>query len=64
MSRQIIIFLIMLSYLLEDFNKLKGLEHPLLKILLELIGIIQFLIVYLHKKEFLDENQRKIEDYF
>ena len=66
MSRQGIIFLLLVlfMFLLEDFHKLKGIEYPLLKILLELIGIVLILILILHKKELLDENQRKLEDYF
>ena len=66
MSRQIVIFLLILAFLslIGDFQKLKGFDYPLLKILVQLIGVILFLIVILHKKEILDENQRKIEEYF
>ena len=66
MSRQIVIFLLILAFLslLGDFHKLKGFDYPLLKILVKLIGVILVLIIVLHKKEILDENQRKIEDYF
>ena len=66
MSRQIVIFLLILAFLslIGDFQKLKGFDYPLLKILVKLIGVILFLIVVLHKKEILDENQRKIEEYF
>ena len=66
MSRQIMIFLLILAFLslLGDFQKLKGFDYPLLKILVKLIWVILFLIVVLHKKDILDENQRKIEDYF
>ena len=66
MSRQIAIFLLILAFLslIGDFQKLKGFDYPLLKILVKLIGVILFLIVVLHKKEILDENQRKIEEYF
>ena len=66
MSRQIVIFLLILAILSlnGDFQKLKGFDYPLLKILVQLIGVILFLIVILHKKEILDENQRKIEEYF
>ena len=66
MSRQIMIFLLILAFLslLGDFQKLKGFDYPLLKILVKLIGVILVLIIVLHKKEILDENQRKIEDYF
>ena len=39
-------------------------EYPLLKILMELIGITLQLIVVLHKRELIDQNQKKIEDYF
>ena len=62
MNRHGIIFLlfILFIFLLGDFLKLKGNEYPLLRILLELIGIV----LILHKKELLDENQRKLEDYF
>ena len=65
-SRQIMIFLLILAFLslIGDFQKLKGFDYPLLKILVKLIGVILFLIVVLHKKEILDENQRKIEEYF
>ena len=65
-SRQIVIFLLILAFLslIGDFQKLKGFDYPLLKILVKLIGVILFLIVVLHKKEILDENQRKIEEYF
>ena len=66
MSLQIVIFLFILVFLslIGDFQKLKGFDYPLLKILVKLIGVILFLIVVLHKKEILDENQRKIEEYF
>ena len=66
MSRQIVIFLLILAFLslIGDFQKLKGFDYPLLKILVKLIGVILFLIVVLHKKEIFDENQRKIEEYF
>ena len=66
MSRQIVIFLLILAFLslIGDFQKLKGFDYPLFKILVKLIGVILFLIVVLDKKEILDENQRKIEEYF
>ena len=66
MNQQVVVFLVVLVFffLLEDFKKLKGFEFPLLKIIVKLIGVILFLVVFLHKKEILDENQRKIEYYF
>ena len=66
MNRHGIIFLlfILFIFLLGDFLKLKGNEYPLLRILLELIGIVLIIVLILHKKELLDENQRKLEDYF
>ena len=66
MNRQVVVFLVVLVFffLLEDFKKLKGFEFPLLKIIVKLIVVILFLVVFLHKKEILDENQRKIEYYF
>ena len=66
MSHQGMIFLALLFfvYLLGDFQKLKGMEYPLLRILVELIGIILILVVILHKKEILDPSQKKIEEYF
>ena len=66
MNRHGIIFLlfILFIFLLGDFLKLKGNEYPLLRILLELIGIVLIIVLILHKKDLLDENQRKLEDYF
>ena len=66
MNRQVVVFLVVLVFffLLEDFKKLKGFEFPLLKIIVKLIRVILFLVVFLHKKEIFDENQRKIEYYF
>jgi len=66
MNRHGIIFLLFILFilLLGDFLKLKGNEYPLLRILLELIGIVLIIVLILHKKELLDENQRKLEDYF
>ena len=43
-----------------DFHKLKGIEYPLLRILIELIGIVLILDLILHKKELIDENRRKL----
>ena len=53
MNRQVVVFLVVLVFffLLEDFKKLKGFEFPLLKIIVKLIGVILFLVVFLHKKE-------------
>ena len=66
MSHQIVIYLLILAFLflLGDFQKLKGFDYPLLKILVKLIGVILVLIIVILKKEILDENQRIIEDYF
>ena len=66
MNRQSIAFLLLMLfiYLFGDFLNLKGMEYPLLKILMELIGITLLLIVVLHKRELIDQNQKKIEDYF
>ena len=66
MSRQIVIFLLILAFLFlnGDFQKLKGFDYPLLKILVKLIRVILALIIVLHIKEIFDENQRKIEVYF
>ena len=64
-SQSIVFLLLMISiYLLGDFLNLKGMEYPILKILMELIGITLLLIVVLHKRELIDQNQKKIEDYF
>ena len=60
----ILFLLILFLYLFGDFNSLKGMEYPLLRILMELIGIILILIIFLHKKEILVPNQRRIEDFF
>ena len=66
MNRHGIIFLlfVLFLFLLGDFHKLNGIEYPLLRILLELIGIVLIIVLILHKKELLDENQRKLVDYF
>ena len=66
MNSQSIAFLLLMLfiYLLGDFLNLKGMEYPLLKILMELIGITLLLILVLHKRELIDQNQKKIEDYF
>ena len=66
MNRQSIAFLLLMLfiYLFGDFLNLKGMKYPLLKILMELIGITLQLIVVLHKRELIDQNQKKIEDYF
>ena len=66
MNSQNIVFLLLMLfiYLLAYFLNLKGMEYPLLKILVELIGITLLLIVVLHKRELIDQNQKKIEGYF
>ena len=47
-----------------EFLELKGVDYSLLKILFELILIISLIIISLYKKEILDSNQRRIEDYY
>ena len=47
-----------------EFLELKGVDYSLLKILFELILIISLIIISLCKKEILDSNQRRIEDYY
>ena len=66
MNSQSIAFLLLMLfiYLSGDFLNLKGMEYPLLKILMELKGITLLLIMFLHKRELIDQNQKKIEDYF
>ena len=66
----IISFLIILFYwICNTFIDLKGMDYPLLRVLLELI-LITFLLVALKYKEELkemtqfDKFQTKIEDYF
>ena len=39
-------------------------DYPLLKILFQLILIIFLIVFFFHKKELIDANQKKIEDYF
>ena len=47
-----------------EFLELKGVDYSLFKILFELILIISLIIISLYKKEILDSNQRRIEDYY
>ena len=66
MNSQIIVSILIVLFLYNDgdFYKKKGLDYPLLKILFELILIIFLIVFFFHKKEIIDENQKKIEDYF
>ena len=66
MNSQIIvsILIILFLYNIADFYKEKGMDYPLLKVLLELILIIFLIVFFFHKRELIDENQKKIEDYF
>ena len=66
MNSQIIvsILIVLFLYNIGDFYKEKGMDYPLLKILFQLILIIFLIVFFFHKKELIDENQKKIEDYF
>ncbi len=59
-----ILLIILFLYLAGEFFELKGLDYPLLKVLFELIVIILILVLSLNKKELIDKNQKKLEDYF
>ena len=59
-----ILLIILFLYLAGEFFELKGLDYPLLKILFEFIVIILILVLSLNKKEFIDKNQKKLENYF
>ena len=66
----IISFLIILFYLrFNTFIDLKGMDYPLLRVLLELILITFLLVAFKYKEELkemtqFDKFQKKIEDYF
>ena len=66
----IISFLIILFYWrCNTFIDLKGMDYPLLRVLLELILITFLLVAFKYKEELkemtqFDKFQKKIEDYF
>ena len=61
----IIISALVFLFLILDFQVIRGMNHPLLKSLLEMIVLLYLLALYLHQNLLkYDKKQTYIKDYF